>query len=355
MVRLTRFLSAPIFIWWDITYACNLHCKQCYSNSGRPAIDELSTEEVRAILRQLSEMEVFYVYYLGGEPFIRPDFIEIAAYTISLGLPIVVSTNGWLIDDKKAHEIKQSGIQHVRVSIDGAIAETHDSIRGRRGSFERALSAIQSLKQAGIPKVGMVPTIMQDNFHEVEAMVDLAIENNVDEMQLVQLCGTGRGKTANSLTLSQLQRLRQIAARKQDEVRACLHLYATEGILKSRCQDCYLNRQSTPLMMGCTAGRTSVALSPEGKVMPCLLDRQPAGDLREQTLNQIWRDSPQLTDRRTIKDKCLECGYSEICARECPLEQNFPKEDRNLFADHCAEMPSHACTFRLCSSQKERR
>lgn len=81
-----RYLSAPIFVWWDITKVCNFKCKQCYSNAGRKERRELNTSEVFDILEQLALARVFYIYFLGGEPLLRKDFLGILSKCQELGI-----------------------------------------------------------------------------------------------------------------------------------------------------------------------------------------------------------------------------------------------------------------------------
>ena len=194
-----RHLSSPTFVWWDITSTCNLRCRHCYSNSGASLHDELTTEEVKHILDQLAIMNVFYVYILGGEPLLRKDFMDILGYCRSLNIEVMVSSNGWFITADLACTLARLGIRHVRVSIDGATAKTHDAIRGVNGSFDRAVAAVRNLKRAGVPVVGISPTLMKENVHEAEMLIELAHDLQVDELQFVQVCAVGRAKQISVL------------------------------------------------------------------------------------------------------------------------------------------------------------
>ena len=319
MNKLVTYLRAPLFVWWDITYQCNLHCKHCYSDSGSPAENELTTSEVKGILNQLAEMKVFYIYFLGGEPFLRRDFLEIAKYCQEINLSVMVNTNGWFIDYEMARKIKEAGIHHIRVSIDGATPETHDRIREVKGSFQKALQALEVLKQVEIPVIGISPTIMKENFSEASSIIDLAFQYKVSEIQLVQLCSTGRGRRIESISLNQLKQLQLAVAKKKDEYFGKLQVSATPGILKE-CLSCTIGQGNKPAMIGCLAGRGAVNISPEGLVMPCLLDRKLIGDFRRESFSKIWEDAPEIIKRRTVNGVCLDCQYQDICSRECPLE-----------------------------------
>lgn len=319
MNKTVSYLRSPLFVWWDITYKCNLRCKHCYSNSGYSANNELTIDEVKRILEQLSEMNVFYIYFLGGEPFYRKDFLEIAKYCQEINMSIMVNTNGWFINYELASKIKEIGIEHVRVSIDGVTPATHDKIRGVKGSFQKAILAITNLKKAGIPVVGITPTVMKENFFEVPSIIDLAFKYGASEIQLVQLCSTGRGKQVEPLSFEQLRQLRAIVTKKKEEYFDQLQVSATPGILEE-CLNCTLKQGNKPAMIGCLAGRGALGISPEGLVMPCLLDRKVIGNLRKISFKKIWEETPQIIERRTVKGVCLTCQFRDICSRECPIE-----------------------------------
>ena len=116
-------------VYLDITGECNLHCTHCYHINGQIYENELSNEEIKRILEEISAFGVENITFSGGEPFLRKNFIEIARYTGSLGFKSVnVATNGTLIDREIARQIKLENL-NVQVSIDGDIAEIHDSIK----------------------------------------------------------------------------------------------------------------------------------------------------------------------------------------------------------------------------------
>lgn len=326
MNEIITYLRAPLFVWWDITYQCNLNCKHCYSDSGsfsaRKPVHELDTEEVKNVIDQLKEMKVFYIYFLGGEPFLRKDFLEIVRYCDKAEISVMVNTNGWFIDDSVAREIKKANVAHVRVSIDGANSYTHDMIRGVEGSFDRAIRAVKLLKEYKIPTVSISPTAMQENFSEIASIVDLAFEHKVSEIQIVQLCSTGRGKRKSLLSIEQLDELRFILHKKREDYMSYFRVGTTPGLLKEEISSCWqVNPDQHVAMLGCQAGRSAINIGADGLIMHCLLDREVVGDLRKQSLKQTWEKAPMLIEKRLVKDNCVGCHYQNICSQECPLEK----------------------------------
>lgn len=322
-------LSAPIFVWWDITYACNLKCKQCYSNAGRPAVNELATEEAKSLIRDLAQMKIFYIYFLGGEPLLRKDIFEIAEYAKDYGIEIMLSTNGWFMSPEIAARLRQIGFMHVRVSLDGATPKTHDSIRGVKESFNRAIRAIKTLQDARIPRVGISPTVLSENADELEDLINLAKNLGVNEMQLVQLCKSGRGIKALPPSDEQLTKVRKIFDDYREKFKGVLSLSATEGI---DTDEILPNHQtSLPEFWGCPAGRTCAAIEAEGTVQPCILYGVEAGNIRKISFYEIWHTSPVFEKMRNITEDCVGCRYDNVCARNCPIESCVDNYFRRQF------------------------
>jgi radical SAM protein with 4Fe4S-binding SPASM domain len=327
MKKLARFLKSPIFVWWDITRACNLNCKQCYSASGKPAPDELSFREVLNIIDQLRKLEIFYIYFLGGEPLMRENIFDIFAYCSQKEIYTMMSTNGWFVDTETAQKLRKTGIRHVRVSLDGATADVHDSIRGVPGSFDRAVEALENLKKAGIPMIGVSPTLMVDNFHQVGEIIDLSIEKGAGEIQVVQLCKTGRGRYLPNLTVDQIQYARE-EVKKRISKYANHNISATEGIMDKKCRSCVEKKIATPSLIGCVGARSCAAINFRGVVSPCILYRKKSGDLRKDSFKKIWDTSPLFLKMREVKGVCHGCDFSDLCVRECILDRKLDEVQR---------------------------
>ena len=328
-------LSAPLMVWWDITNACNLQCKQCYSSSHRRTPDELTTKEAIDILNQLANIGVFFVYFLGGEPFMRRDFLVLLDRCRQLGLGTMINTNGWSVSLDLAKRLVELDVRHVRVSLDGATAETHDRIRGVPGSHARAVAAVRNLKNVGITTVGVSPTIMDENFHEAEEIIDLAYHLGANEIQLGQLCQIGRAKEIGVLSPQQITSLRELYARKHTEMARKMLISSPEGTWESKpFLNCVKHGAIVPQVMGCGGGRTVVAISAAGKVRCCLFNNFPVGCLRESSFAEIWAGTADRNMKwlRSAKDGCKECTHSSYCSGPCPMEEISTPEERAHFS-----------------------
>ena len=120
--QLKSGLDAPICLTWELTYACNLECVHCLSSSGRRDPRELTTDEAKAVLDELRELQVFYINIGGGEPMIRRDFFELLEYSIGQGIGVKFSTNGAFIDADKARRLASMDYLDIQISLDGVDA-----------------------------------------------------------------------------------------------------------------------------------------------------------------------------------------------------------------------------------------
>lgn len=136
--------SGPEVVVWDTTYACPLHCSHCYSESGRRASRQLSHEDMLRVADALISLNPHVVALSGGEPLLIKGIFEVAGRLSRAGVKTAVYTSGWIMEPRMATELAKV-FDEVIVSLDGATAQVHDRIRGRRGSFDRALSALTML------------------------------------------------------------------------------------------------------------------------------------------------------------------------------------------------------------------
>ena len=134
---------------WEITLKCNLACQHCGSRAGQARTQELSTAEALEMVKQLAEVGIKEVTLIGGEAFMRSDWLEIAQAITDAGMICGMTTGGFGITLETAQRMKAAGIRVVSVSVDG-LESTHDHLRGKKGSWQWAFKTMSHLKQAGI-------------------------------------------------------------------------------------------------------------------------------------------------------------------------------------------------------------
>ena len=180
--------APPFLVSYRITTKCNLKCKHCFAEATEErAHDELSTEEAFRLIDDLAKWGIGLLLLSGGEPLCREDFLEIANYATKKGIKTGVGSNGTLIDVTMARKMKEAGIKTVGISIDGADARAHDSLRGE-GSFYRALGGASACKTEGLPfQFNMV--IRKDTISQIEGMLKLAIDSEAAAVEFFDLGG----------------------------------------------------------------------------------------------------------------------------------------------------------------------
>ena len=186
--------SALRLVAWETTRNCNLSCVHCRASATRgPYTGELDTAEAFRLLDQIATVARPIVILTGGEPLLRPDIFDVAAYGNRLGLRMVMAPNGTLITDEIAQRLAAVGIQRLSISLDGASAETHDAFRKVPGAFAGALRGIECIKRAGIA-FQVNTTVTQLNLAQIPKIQQLAVELGAVAHHIFLLVPTGRGK-----------------------------------------------------------------------------------------------------------------------------------------------------------------
>jgi len=198
-------LVAPFLVVWDFTHRCNLRCKHCYSNSGEPDQDELTTEQALNVVDQLAEAHVTALAFSGGEPLTRPDFFQVAKHASDRGLYISLASNGTLLNKENVAKIKAAGVNYIDISIDGASAKTHDDFRGVPGAYEKAVAGLKNCIEADICTC-IATTVGKNNMSELPAIIDLAEELGVERFTYFNFIPAGRGKDHADQDLSAAER-----------------------------------------------------------------------------------------------------------------------------------------------------
>lgn len=323
----------PIVVW-NITQRCNLKCKHCYA-AGEPDVSkELTTEECRRAIDGFADFGCPVVLFSGGEPFSRPDLLDLAAYAREKGRRVVFSTNGTLITPAIAERIKAIGASYVGISIDG-VRETHDAFRGVPGAYDRSLAAIRACRDAGV-KVGLRVTLTRDNVREIPAIFRLMREERIPRICLYHLVYSGRGANLRANDLSHAE-TRAAVDRIIDETKAAFDAGSPLEVLTvdNHADAPYLwlrmVREGNPraddvlrlLRMngGNSSGNGLSCVSWDGTVYPDQFWRdKPLGNVRERPFGEIWGNPPkgsflaQLREKPLhVKGRCRDCRFLSIC------------------------------------------
>lgn len=332
-VTVPQKMPAPFLIVWNFTNMCNLKCIHCYQRAGAPTPDELTLEEKLKVVDELDRAGVASIALSGGEPTIHPHFHTVLKAIASRGIHAAVATNGWLFANiNELEKAKEEGLKYVEVSIDSADPEKHDKFRGVKGSWERAVKALENAVKLGMDH-GMAVTITKMNINEVKDLLDLAEDIGVKRVIFFNFVPTGRGLDNVWLDLDPVERekfLRYIYSEMKRrpglQIVSTAPQYGRVALQMSGGQEVaptHFAVSGDPIVKavaefvgGCGAGRIYAAIQPNGDVSPCVFLPITVGNLRRQSFWEIWTRTPlfeQLRDRDNLKGYCRVCPYRNIC------------------------------------------
>jgi heme b synthase len=344
-------------VFWELTARCNLACQHCRAEAGDQAAEgELSTAEILSAARDIRDAGDPIVVLTGGEPLVRPDIHDLVAGCSRIFSRVALATNGTLVDDAAAARLAAGGIRRASISLDGAVAATHDAFRGLPGSFDDALRGMAALRRAGIP-VQVNVTVTRHNRDELGAILDLAMARGADAVHVFVLVPVGCGVTISEdvrLSPAETERVLRWLFDASLELRGRLHIKATCApqyyrIMRTVSRERGIDLQAPSHGMhavtrGCLAGSAVCFISRTGDVQPCGYLPVRVGNVREQPFADIWREASvfaALRDPAALKGKCGSCGYRTVCAgcraRAFADTSDFLGEDRG-----CAYMPPRA-------------
>lgn len=302
----------PALISWNLTRKCNLRCPHCYMEGGRPAENELTTAECLALLDEMQALGTEMLILTGGEPLLRKDIYDIAQHASSLGLWVVMGTNGVLVTDEVAQRMVECGVKGVGISIDSLDPEKHNSFRGGPDAWKYSVRALDICRAHGL-QVLVQSTVMEMNYDEVPRLLAFAREKGAWAFNLYFLVQTGRGQQMNDLSAERTETMLASLVDVQDQVRPML--------VRSKCAPhfkriAYEKGQGGLESGGCMAGTQYCRITPGGDVTPCPYMTAVAGNVRQQSFSEIWRSSPvlqQLRDVQQLKGRCGACEFKELC------------------------------------------
>ncbi|MFH0924060.1 MAG: heme b synthase [bacterium] len=313
------------FIAWELTQSCNLNCLHCRgSATSERNQEELSFEECRKFLDEVKSFAEPVIILSGGEPLKRPDVFEIAEYGTFKGLRVVLATNGTLLSDVIAKDLKKCGIKRVSISLDGSTDESHDTFRGIKGGYDRALAGIENLKSAGLP-FQVNTTITRRNLDDLEQILENVIKLGAAALHIFLLVPTGRGKLIEDEEIApdDYERVLEWFYNKQTEVSigfkaTCAPHYfriaSQKGGLKQMARNSSHGFEA--MSRGCLGGISFCFVSYRGEVYPCGYLPLLCGNIRENNLENIWNRAEifnNLRDYDKLKGKCGICEFKRLC------------------------------------------
>ncbi|MEM2637085.1 MAG: PqqD family peptide modification chaperone [Candidatus Korarchaeota archaeon] len=318
-------ISAPYRMDLALTYRCNNNCMHCYVPSERRAnFTELSTESWKKILDTLSKVGVPHVTFTGGEPTLRQDLAELIEYSNDLGIICGLITNGRLLKDASLVErIVRAGVDYVQVTLESADKEIHDKMVGVKGAWEETVQGLKNLIPTDI-FTHTNTTLTRLNVGGMKDLVRFVAELGLDTIAMNAIIYSGDALNVPDIALSEDELNRIIP-----DIVFEAHNHDLRIWWYSPMAYCKFN----PLEYGlgarrCSAAYSSMAIEPNGDVIPCQSYFKPLGNILSDEWEKIWNHSTAkyLRERKWLSGKCKDCELVKLCGGGCPLTQEYVQQ-----------------------------
>ncbi len=310
------------FIQWHLTERCNLRCSHCYQTGEKQ--DEMSLPEIRDGIQEIAETLNIWkrtydmdftpsVNISGGEPLLRQDLYQVVEEFRLRGFEIYLLTNGTLIDRRVADRLRRSGVRGVQVSIEGT-EDVHDAIRGKM-SFSASVRGARNLLDAGM-EVTLNATLSKLNADSFLHMIRLSSELGVQNLGFSRIVPTGRGRGMMKEMVN-TDDLRSLYEKIFSQSENGLTIVTGDPVAsQSRNRgDSTVDTGDIPAG-GCAAGLSGLTILPDGTLVPCRRLPVPLGNIRKDSLREVWAVSETLNalrDRTRYKGKCRSCSSWSRC------------------------------------------
>jgi len=308
-------LKSPISVVWEITNNCNFLCPHCRAYQKYEKEDE---ELENKIIDELIKSEVLLVNISGGEPLLNPRIFKIVKKLSDNNIHVGISTNGWFYE-KYRNEIKDSGVKFVQVSLDGPF-EKHEKFRGIKGSYDRAIRALELARDDGM-FTQMNVTITSNNIDTLKWNYDKAKELGINRVFYRRVVPTGKAEE-NKFVLPLREEYYKSIVELANLNSEKLVVSIDDPILP------VLMKNTNENHLGCGAGINNLGISSDGNVYPCIFLRTKIGNLKEDSLLDIWNNSEVLKNLRNRKISiCGNCLHKNSCGGCRAFSGIYEKDD----------------------------
>ena len=282
--------ALPPKITISVTETCQLRCSHCYADCNRlDAPPELTLAEWTSFIDELAEGGVIQLYFEGGEPFLRSDFVDLLEHCCKQMMTLV-RTHGTLIDPALAARLKRIGVGRMFVDVLGACPETHDAATETPGSFEAAVRGARALVAASVP-TDLLVILTRHTAPELQGILALAHEIGCERVGILRLYPLGRAK----------RRWRELALSLDEQMAAIAALRPPEGL--------GVMQSWHPRDRNCCW--QAAAVTAHGRSIGCMYLREYVdhGDVREVPFFDSWAGNDLYRRLREgkVDQSCPDC------------------------------------------------
>lgn len=330
-----NFDEQPFIVIWETTQACDLACVHCRA-CAQPLRDllELSTKRAKKLIDDIADLQAPVFVMTGGDPLKRADIFELVGYCRDRGVRASLTPSATpLLTREAIAKLKDAGLARLAISLDGSVPELHDKFRQVEGSYQRTLDAVSWAREIGLP-VQINTTITRHNLYDLDNLIALMETLDITLWSVFFLVPTGRGSSIDLLSAEEFEqvfeKLYQTAQRVSFDIKSTEAQHYRRFLLQKRIEDRkpgsgrkvipFLGVSSTDGIgrapKGINDGKGFVFVSHRGEVYPSGFLPVSGGNVRKQSLGDIYRNSPlfkDLRDASKLEGKCGRCEFREIC------------------------------------------
>ena len=318
------------YFQWHITERCNLRCLHCYQE-GYTSQSEFSLAQLKQIADEIDlTLEKWdmrgRIALTGGEPFLKEELIPLMGYLEQKKyiLKIGILTNGTLIDEEIVNRLKNlQKLYSIQISLDGASEEINDFIRGK-GAYKKAVDSFRLLHKKGI-RTRLMFTVHKKNLQDVPALIDLAVREKIGALTIERFVPEGKGSQAKDwfLTKKEVHELYEYVSQRSDTeykngtpltIWKCRSLWANIEPQRAKATDIPVQ---VALGSMCAIGINSLTILSDGTVLPCRRLPIPIGNIKNDSIYNIWHTSKllwEIRDKNNLKGKCNGCDLIPWCS-----------------------------------------
>lgn len=301
--RPPRTLPILVIMFTD---KCNLHCKMCGACDYTPGDHGmLSLDDWKAVVDSAVKLRTQILSVTGGEAMLRRDVYDLMRYAHERGLAIHLNSNGLLMTEKNIEQLRASGVSTVSISIESAVPERHDYIRGE-GSYAKTLEGLQRLRRlAPEIRIGLNVVMNKHNLPDLHTMVDLGVREGVQQIKFAPIHSNLQHKDKPLedyvdmlFTEADLPEVDAELARIQSNLEGS-GLQSTSRRFFAGIRKLYIPPASN---FYCYAGYAICTMSAQGTVAACF-DKEGTQNVRDLPLHEIWR-SRAFQEHRELVHNC---------------------------------------------------
>lgn len=305
-------MKSPLRIDLALTYRCNNNCAHCYAG-GPHKTKELTTNEWKKVIKKAVDFEVPNIVFTGGEALLRSDLEDLIRYAEGLGVVTGLISNGRLLTKERVRSLKEAGLDYVQITIESPDANIHNAMC-KASSFEETLSGIRNC--IGEIYTTTNTTITRSNSHTIPDLVSFLNSIGVRKFGLNAVIRAGRGVDTDGIAVEELKELLPEVISRAESLGMEFIWYTPTKYHKFNPVEMGLGIKS------CSAARITLAVEPDGSVLPCQSYFKPLGNALTDDFRYMWDSelAKHLRSHSFAPERCRSCIQFPMCGGGCPLD-----------------------------------